>query len=559
MLVSPRSSIVRSMALAACCVALGGCRLAAQNPDLPYKFAGQYRVSGTAVSKIDGHALGRVRVTLADTRNPQRLQAIVTGEDGRFVFSAVPAGKFSLSGMKRGFIPAAYDQHDQFSTAIVTGADLDTEHLVLKLAPNGIIYGNVLDEVGEPVRSAKVTLYVDDHSEGVDKIREAQTVFTNDLGAYEVLSLRPGTYYISAAGKPWYAVSPPSGAGGSASGNQLTPAANVDHSLNVAYPITYYPDVTDSESATPIPVKGGERLEVDIHLNPVPALRLRFHMIGDQEHGYASPQFEQHSFDGSTVINPTNMAMVSPGVMEVDGIPAGRYDVRLQGPNAGMQVSGVEITTEGQQLDTSTAEAFSTVKITVQGTELGKPGTLAVGLRSHGRTGMRAARVDEKGEAEVQQVPPGDYEVVLFSRGRRYSISRIRAEGAEVTGRDVTITAGSTPSISVTALVGSMVVEGVAKRAGKRFSGAMVVLVPKDVEGNRDMFRRDQSDLDGTFSLQDVAPGSYTLVAIENGWDLDWSQPGVIAVYAKHGRGIQVTNTPGKPWRVDAPIDVVSK
>ena len=128
-----------------------------------------------------------------------------------------------------------------------------------------------------------------------------------------------------------------------------------------------------------------------------------------------------------------------------------------------------------------------------------------------------------------------------------------------MTGRHVTITAGSTPSISVTALVGSVVVEGVAKRAGKPFSGAMVVLVPKDVEGNRDLFRRDQSDLDGTFSLQDVAPGSYTLVAIENGWDLDWSQPGVIAVYAKHGRAIQVTNTPGKPWRVDAPIDVVSK
>ena len=36
-----------------------------------------------------------------------------------------------------------------------------------------------------------------------------------------------------------------------------------------------------------------------------------------------------------------------------------------------------------------------------------------------------------------------------------------------MTGRHVTITAGSTPSISVTALVGSVVVEGVAKRAGK--------------------------------------------------------------------------------------------
>ena len=59
-------------------------------------------------------------------------------------------------------------------------------------------------------------------------------------------------------------------------------------------------------------------------------------------------------------------------------------------------------------------------------------------------------------------------------------------------------------------------------------------------KGIADLFRRDQSDLDGTFSLRDVTPGKYTLVAIENGWDLDWSQPEVIAVYAKHGRAVEV-------------------
>ena len=71
MLGNPRSSTVRSVALAVCCLPLCGYRLAAQSADPTYKFTGQYRVSGTVVSKIDGHALGRVRVTLADTRDNQ--------------------------------------------------------------------------------------------------------------------------------------------------------------------------------------------------------------------------------------------------------------------------------------------------------------------------------------------------------------------------------------------------------------------------------------------------------------------------------------------------------
>jgi hypothetical protein len=68
----------------------------------------------------------------------------------------------------------------------------------------------------------------------------------------------------------------------------------------------------------------------------------------------------------------------------------------------------------------------------------------------------------------------------------------------------------------------------------------MVVLVPKDPESHRDLFRRDQSDQDGSFSLRSVVPGSYTIVAIENGWDLDWSRPGVIAHYAEHGKTVTV-------------------
>jgi len=118
--------------------------------------------------------------------------------------------------------------------------------------------------------------------------------------------------------------------------------------------------------------------------------------------------------------------------------------------------------------------------------------------------------------------------------------------------------AGSSPSVSLTLVAGSVEIQGTVMRAGKGLAGAMVVLVPKNPEADRDLFRRDQSDLDGTFVLHGVVPGSYTVLAIENGWDLDWSQPGVIAAYLKHGRRLEVGNQSGGPMNVEA-IEAQSK
>jgi hypothetical protein len=106
---------------------------------------------------------------------------------------------------------------------------------------------------------------------------------------------------------------------------------------------------------------------------------------------------------------------------------------------------------------------------------------------------------------------------------------------------------------------GSRKIDGTAKRAGKPFAGAMVVLVPRDPEINHDLFRRDQSDLDGTFTLQNVVPGTYTVLAIENGWDLDWSQPGVIAAYVRHGHTIEVGQQAGSTMKLADPVEVLSK
>lgn len=542
---------------AGCCATFAAL---AQNTDSspPPNAISRYRVAGTVVSKIDGHPLDRARVLLRDSKSRQEPQSTFTSQDGKFVFENLKAGKFSLEGTKHGFIPAAYDQHDQFSTAIVTGAGLDTENLILKLSPTAIISGRVLDEAGEPVRHGTVTLYRDNHFQGVDQIQTFRNAQTDDQGAYELTPLFPGTYFLSAHAEPWYAIHPPSAVDRSDSAGSGDGAANVDRALDVAYPVLFYENAIEADGATPIQIRGGEHLQIDMNLNPIPALRLFFHVPANPNHGTFFPQLEQSGFDGSTYVN-ANPRLVSPGLVELSGVPAGRYNARIPGESIVTQINGIEVNKDGEEVDASTAEALGTVKVSVTVTgEAAIPRGLAVGL-IQSRTPRGGFRpISAKGEAEIPQVAAGTYEIRVFGGSKPYAVVGITAEGAQVKGHTVTVPAGASAAVALTLAVG-VEVQGVAKKAGKPFAEAMVVLVPKDVAGNRDLFRRDQSDLDGTFSLRAVVPGSYTLVAIEDGWDLDWSRPEIIASYVKRGRPLDVHSDNSKAVEVKEAIEVQQK
>lgn len=490
---------------------------------------GAFHIAGTVVNAKAGSALARCRVTITDAKNRDRVKSLVTGEDGRFEFH-VPAGKYSLEGAKRGYITSSYNQHDQFSSLIVTGADLDSENLVLRLAANAVLFGRVLDEFGEPVRNAQMTVYREQHSLGVSRIVTYRGSSTDDQGRYEATSLEEGTYFVSAKGSPWYAVHPTSNVDGTSNA-----ATQVDSSLDVAYPITYYGDATEAADATPIPVRGGDRLEADIHLNPVPSVHLLVHV----PQGAIFPMLFKTGFDGAEQVESHDVQNIGPGVYELSGMAAGRYTVRVPDTNGHMsEASDVSIGGSGE-LDTSSAKATSVIKVAVDIAGSGLPDSLQILLRSSkGKT--ESAQVDGKGEATFSGVLAGPYDVLAGGATQRYSVVRIATEAGASSGHTLNVPAGATLNIALSLAGGSVTVDGVAQRDGKPFSGAMVVLVPKNAEGDFDRFRRDESNLDGSFTLRDVSPGSYTLVAIENGWDLEWGVPGALLPYLKSGQAIEV-------------------
>jgi hypothetical protein len=517
--------------------------------------ANEFAIGGVVVSTLGGALLPLTRVTITNAKNPKDTQSQVTGEDGRFVFH-VKAGKYALQGAKRGFMTGNYEQHAQFSTAIVTGAGLETTDIVLKLAPLAVLHGKVLDESGEPVRMARVTLWREDHSVGVSRIASFRTSLADDQGTYEFSPLNAGTYFVSVVATPWYAVHPPSAVGEDKS---VLPVA-VDRGLDVVYPTTYYAGATESDEATPIPIQGGDRVEIDLHLVAAPALHVIFRDEQQGNGAFGMPTLRKRAFDGfEQQRGAQDIQQIAPGVFEMTTAP-GSYQVYLRGAAGNERVSDVDITQDRQELDATSGEAAGRIKalVRVQGRE-DLPRELYVVLQDARKKRRGGARVDSHGEADFGSVVAGTYEVIAGTLGGSvYAAARVQSEGQESAGKMLKVTAGQTLSVSVTLVEARGRGDGFVKAGGKGVAGAMVVLVPKHPESNGDYFRRDQSDLDGSFSLQQVAPGTYTVVAIADGWDLDWSKAGVIAKYAAHGQMVTVPDSKD-PVELRLPVEVQQK
>src|SRR5438105_917423 len=76
-----------------------------------------------------------------------------TDETGHFSFTALPAGRYTLSVTRLGFLRQGYGAR-KFSgggTPFSLAADQHMKDVVFKLSPQSVIAGKVLDEDGDPV------------------------------------------------------------------------------------------------------------------------------------------------------------------------------------------------------------------------------------------------------------------------------------------------------------------------------------------------------------------------------------------------------------------------
>jgi hypothetical protein len=529
-----------------------------------------FRISGTVVDAMSGAVLAHALVSINAQGVRDSSQSIETGEDGRFVFENLAAGRYGLLARRRGYLQQFYKQHEQFSTAIVVGPELNTETLRFEMRAQASISGQVMDEMNEPVRNAQVMLFRRALALGQRQTWQQSSAQTDDLGRFHVGNLDPGSYFVAVFAQPWYAqrvmhnglnrtdtVGESSISGGYSTAPRSFGRTNPEEvttgepELDVVYPVTFFPNAADISSAAPITLRAGDAETADIRLQPVPAL----HVLVRTSATPAPGESEAESTYASATITvagiqlgvPMSSQQVAPGVMEISGLPPGRFNLRLNTNKNGEMTSrmqNVQIT-EDTEVTLSEADSSGTVSgiAKLENGAAFNPSPTII-LRARGGGEQFAAQADTNGEFNLkeQAVPPGVYDVLIqTAQAPAAAVKSMSATGAKVNGRSVELAGGQDVRMKLVLSQGTGRVSGFAEKDGKRVDGVMVVLVPEVAERNLVLFRRDQTDSDGSFLLQGVHPGKYTVIAIEDGWELEWLTSGLLQKYLAGGEALEVT------------------
>jgi len=510
-----------------------------------------YRITGTVVNSVTGEPVRRSIVAALSSSDQQTIASVETGSDGQFALEGLAAGKYDVVAFRRGFLLSLYDQHELFNTAIVTSEGQQTEGLILRMTPVSSLHGVVTGDGGDPVENAKILLFLKprSHNPGARVTQIGETA-TDDTGTYDFGDLAPGEYLLAVKAEPWYALHH------SAVGSRQRLPDQTGIALDVAYPVTFFDSTTDEASAIPIILAAGSREEADINLHAVPALHLIVETPARQD-GLPSSASLMHTIFGDVASTEQMLPLYGAQAVEFTGVAPGHYELEHGDPP---RIADLDASAN-QQLDPNLGKPAAEVSGTLRSSSgAALPDKVTLSLESldtvHGQTSHNVQSSD--GQFTFKSIRQGNYELTAGTSQKQLPITSITIGNRTHPGNQITVLDKPLQAV-VTVNLSETRIEGFARKGEKGVPGVMVVLVPKEPSAFPSLARRDQSDSDGSFTLIDVAPGRYTVVAIEDGWDLDWELPEVIGRYLPKGISVTVTESSGKLVRLTEAVPVQAR
>jgi hypothetical protein len=463
---------------------------------------------------------------------------VKTDDDGRFVFADLPRGNYAIEASKAGYFDGAYGRRrpDGPSATLALGADERIGNLRIPIFRFGAISGQVLDEIGEPVVGAEVSVLARSWVGGRLVLTRGDSALSDDRGTYRIGGLGPGEFVVAAI---------------------LKSLPVMRNGVAFVYPVTYFPGSTAVDQSTPVILKvGDDRSGVDIPLRLGPAFKVSgiLKTPSAPQTGVVTLAAAGEEF-GSVNLSAAEVTSEPNGRFEFLAVPAGAFAARSI-------VRPPPLRTESSQAPTRLMWASTPVFVVdadVRNLEvLLRPGyrisgRVIIDIPAGTRAGFEMLRrltasiespdvdvralgeaatvgVDVLGRFSTTELPPGRYFIRFDNQPPGWLLRDISLRGRDISSAAIRLDSDVT-DVAFTFTDKPTDLGGLVRGDSGAVDGSTVLVFPRDRTAWIDFGRKPlglratRSSRDGSFHFVGLPPGDYFVVAVDDAAAVVWQQP----------------------------------
>lgn len=471
-----------------------------------------YSLAGTVQNSVTGEPIPHALVGIGGGLE----QSVFTDSGGRFQFDHLRGGMtVLLQARKPGFLSESEVDPSALQRPVTIGPN--TPSLTLPLIPEGVIYGHAQKPDAEAIAFLQVQVFYYHIADGRKRWDMMGSAQTNDEGDFRIPGLRPGRYYVAAG--PRY---------------QTTWIGAPGHrAQEAAYRPVFYPAVDDLPSSAPVDIAPGQQAEVDFTLAPDPVFHISGSVVG------LPPDNPDMLYPRLNIVSRNNDLVAMPVGAESGNdfqakVPAGSYILRAEADTPQGAFQGELPITVQSNISGLNVMVMPAPEIRV---EVSTHRTRSAASSAHRDLVNIQLHGDEKkipandfGAGVVTSfhgVSPGSYWADMTPLNSDLYVESAQCGGVDLLRDKLVVGDGQLPPIQIVLRDDGGVLNGTVLGDGRGASGN-VLLIPDRAPRQIKML---PSGPRGEFASPKLAPGDYTIMALDRITNLEYTNPDALAPY----------------------------